>query len=204
MRAVKFESEPRVEEDVQLIRTALGAYTQVQAHSVLNEVTLGDFSYLSGGNQVDYAAIGKFCSIATFVRINPGNHPAFTRIAQHHFTYRSSFYGMGEDDEDFFNWRRSRHVTIGNDVWIGHNACVMEGVTIGDGAVVGAGSIVTKDVEPYSVAAGVPAKKIKMRFSPELIEKIQRCAWWDWDYETIKSRLADFCDMDEFIRKYLS
>lgn len=195
--------EPRVDEDVELTGTALGAYTYIQAHSVLNEVKLGDFSYCAGYNQIDYATIGKFCSIASFVRINPGNHPAFTRIAQHHFTYRSSCYGMGSDDADFFDWRRSRPVSVGNDVWIGHNASVMPGVVIGNGAVIGTGSVVTKDVAPFSVVVGVPAKQIKLRFSPDLIRRIEKVAWWDWDYDTLKVRLQDFRSTDEFIRKYL-
>jgi len=195
--------EPTIEEDVRLTGVTLGAYTQIQAHSVLNDVTIGDFSYCAGYNQIDYALIGKFCSIASFARINPGNHPAYTRIAQHHFTYRSALFGLGEDDADFFAWRRSSLVTVGNDVWIGHNACVMPGVTVGNGAVIGAGAVVTKDVEPYSIVAGVPARMINMRFPGDLIQRIEKSKWWDWDYETIRQRLSDFRSMDEFIKKYL-
>ena len=186
-----------------LTHTILGSYTQIQAHSILNEVTLGDFSYCAGYNQIYYAEIGKFCSIASFVRINPGNHPTYTRIAQHHFTYRSEMFGFGKDDDDFFTWRRGSLVTIGNDVWIGHNASVMPGVSIGNGAVIGTGAVVTKDVEPYCVVGGVPAKKIKMRFSNDFIRSIEKSKWWDWDYETIKERLPDFRNMEDFIRKYL-
>ncbi len=203
MSNVKLGVEPVIEDDVQLISTILGSYTQIQAHSVLNDVTIGDFSYCAGYNQIYYSNIGKFCSIASFVRINPGNHPTYTRIAQHHFTYRSEMFGLGEDDADFFAWRKDDLVTIGNDVWIGHNATIMPGVTIGNGAVIGTGAVVTKNVEAYSIVAGVPAKKIKMRFSDELIEKIEKSKWWDWDYDTIKERLPEFRDMDEFVRQYL-
>jgi len=203
MWGVELSREPFLEEDVELRNVTLGAYTYIQAHSALNEVTLGDYSYCAGYNQIDYAVIGKFCSIASFVRINPGNHPSFMRVAQHHFTYRSSCYGMGGDDEAFFDWRRGSPVTIGNDVWIGHNASIMPGVTVGNGAVIGTGAVVTKDVEPYSVVVGVPAKKIKMRFPPDLAERIEKSAWWDWDHDTIKARLQDFRSFDEFVRKYL-
>ncbi len=191
--------QPSIEEDVEITDSSIEAYTQIKAHSVIHEVSMGDFSYCAGYNQIYYASIGKFCSIASFVRINPGNHPTYTRVAQHHFTYRSSMFGLGEDDEDFFDWRRNSSVVIGNDVWIGHCAIIMPGVTIGNGAVIGAGAVVTKDVAPYSIVAGIPAKVIKMRFTDDIIHKIEQSKWWDWDYDKIKSRLSDFRDLDAFI-----
>lgn len=192
-----------VDDDVILEKTTLGAYTHIQAHSVFCDVTVGDYSYFAGYNQVFYANIGRFCSVASFVRINTTNHPTYDRIAQHHFTYRSKRFGFGEDDADFFARRIKKAVNIGNDVWIGHNAVIMPGVNIGNGAVIGTGAVVTHDVEPYSVVVGVPAKKIKMRFPNDLLIKIEQSKWWDWDYETIKERLSDFRDMDAFVRKYL-
>lgn len=193
---------PNLGQNVLLMGTTLGAYTQILDQSVLEECDIGDYSYLAGYNQVAYARIGKFCSIATFVRINPGNHPTYMRVAQHHFTYRSAMFGFGEDDASFFDWRREDRVTIGHDVWIGHNATVMPGVTIGNGAVVGTGAVATKDVEPYAIVAGIPAKKIRMRFDGETIAKIERVAWWNWDEETIKARLADFRNFEQFKEKY--
>ncbi|HWS43927.1 MAG TPA: DapH/DapD/GlmU-related protein [Pseudoflavonifractor sp.] len=203
MSGVRLGIQPTIEEDVELIDSVLGAYTQIQAHSVLCDVQMGDFSYCAGYNQIYYAQIGKFCSIASFARINPGNHPTYTRVAQHHFSYRSAQFGFGEDDADFFAWRRAGTVSIGNDVWIGHGAIILPGVSIGNGAVVGAGTVVTKDVEPYAVVAGAPARKMKMRFSDALIEKIEQSKWWDWHYDVIKERLADFRDLDAFVQKYL-
>ena len=194
---------PTVGDDVTLEGTTLGAYIHIQSHSVFCDVTVGDYSYFAGYNQVYYAGIGKFCSVASFVRINTTNHPTYERIAQHHFTYRSKRFGLGEDDAEFFARRKERSVAIGHDVWIGHNAIIMPGVIIGNGAVVGAGAVVTRNVEPYSIVAGVPAKRIKMRFADDLIVKIERSKWWDWDHETIKERLPDFRDMDAFVRKYL-
>ena len=194
---------PTVAKDVKMTDAVLGAYTEIMGPGELFDVVIGDFSYCAGCNQIYYANIGKFCSIASFVRINPGNHPTYTRISQHHFTYRSEQFGMGEDDAGFFAWRKENSVTIGHDVWIGHNASVMPGVSIGNGAVIGTGAVVTKDVEPYAIAVGVPAVQIKKRFSDDLIERIEKSKWWDWDYETIKQRLPDFRNMEEFIRKYL-
>ena len=203
MLAKKLGVEPTVYDDVALFETTLGAYTHIRAHSVFHDVTVGDYSFFAGYNQVCHANIGKFCSVASFARINTTNHPTYTRIAQHHFTYRSEMFGFGEDDAEFFAQRKEKSVIIGNDVWIGHNSAIMPGVTIGNGAVIGAGAVVTKDVEPYSVVTGVPAKKIKMRFCDDLIIKIEQLKWWDWDYQTIKERLPDFRDMEAFVRKYL-
>lgn len=195
--------EPTIGENVCLEDTKLGKYTQIRPFSILRNVTMGDYSYCDGFNEIDYATIGKFCSIANFVRINPGNHPTYSRIAQSHFTYRSRQFGFGPDDDEFFRWRKSHWVTLGNDVWIGHKATIMGGVTIGNGAAIGTGAVVTKDVEPYAVVVGVPARKIRMRFDDLLIEKIEKSLWWDWDYETLKARIPDFRNMEDFIRKYL-
>jgi phosphonate metabolism protein (transferase hexapeptide repeat family) len=202
MAGIPLHEAPTIEEDVKLTDAALGAYTHIQAHSVLCDVTMGDFSYCAGYNQIFYAKIGKFCSLASFVRINPGNHPAYTRAAQHHFTYRSEMYGLGADDAAVFAWRKENGVVLGHDVWIGHNATVMPGVTVGSGAVVGAGAVVTKDVAPYAVVAGVPAKTIKMRFPDEWIAKLEDMKWWDWPYAALKERMADFRSIEEFLRKY--
>ena len=203
MLVKKLGVKPTIYGDVELVETTLGAYTHLMAHSVFHDVTVGDYSFFAGYNQVYYSNIGKFCSVASFARINTTNHPTYDRIAQHHFTYRNELFGFGEDDAEFFARRKDKSVIIGNDVWIGHNAVIMPGVNIGNGAVIGAGAVVTKDVEAYSVVAGVPAKKIKMRFSDELIQKIEKSAWWNWGHETIKNRIADFRNMDDFVRKYL-
>jgi phosphonate metabolism protein (transferase hexapeptide repeat family) len=203
MLVKKLGIEPTIYDDVELIDTTLGKYTHLMAHSSFNDVTVGDYSFFGGYNQVCYANIGKFASVASYARINTTNHPTYDRIAQHHFTYRSELFDFGEDDAEFFAQRKDKAVFIGHDVWIGHNAVIMPGVSVGNGAVIGANAVVTHDVEPYSVVVGVPAKKIKMRFSDDLICNIEQSKWWDWDHQTIKERLADFRDMEAFVRKYL-
>jgi len=197
------EAQPKIGKDVILNQSRLGNYVHLGDDAVLEEVDMGDYSYTAGHNQINYATIGKFVSIATYVRINPGNHPTYQRIAQHHFTYRGSDYDLGENDETIFEWRRAQHVTIGHDVWIGHNAVIMPGVTLGNGAVVGSASVVTKDVPPYAIVAGVAAKQIGSRFSDALIERIERSQWWHWDHETLRQRMADFRDMEKFTALYL-
>ena len=194
--------EPTIHPTSRVKNCTLGRYTELGEGCVLEETVLGDYSYCFGGNDIIYAAIGKFASIATGVRINPVQHPAKFRAAAHHFTYRAAHYGLGEDDPTIPDWRRERPVTIGNDVWLGHNAVIMGGVTIGDGGVVGAGAVVTHSVAPYEIVGGVPARHIGWRYSPEQIAALERIRWWDWSHETLKERLRDFDDVEEFCRRW--
>ena len=155
----------------------LGAYTELGDHCVLEETVLGDYSYCFGSNDIIYSEIGRFVSIATGARLNPVQHPAKIRAAAHHFTYRCSHYGLGPDDDSLIGWRRQNRLTVGNDVWIGHNAVLMGGITIGDGAVIGAGAVVTHDVAPYEEVGGVPARHIGWRYREELIAALERICW---------------------------
>lgn len=179
----------------------IGSWTEVGANSWIVESTLDDYSYTAGDNQIIYTTIGKFSNIASHVRINPGNHP-MERVTMHHITYRRKLYGLGEDDAEFFEWRRSHHCTIGHDTWLGHNVIVMPGVTVGTGAVAGSGAVVTKDVAPYTIVAGVPARPIRQRFSDAVIEQLLKIAWWDWDRPTLEARLDDLYNIDRFIEMY--
>ncbi len=106
----------------------------------------------------------------------------------------------------FFDWRRSHRVTLGQDVWIGHGAIVLPGVSIGTGAAVGAGAVVTrKDVPPFAIAVGVPARVLRLRFASEIVAALQRIAWWDWDARPAwPMAWSDFRRLDAaaFCRKY--
>jgi phosphonate metabolism protein (transferase hexapeptide repeat family) len=138
-------------------------------------------------------------------RINPGNHPTW-KAALHHFTYRSVSYELGQsDDEQFFDWRRADHVTIGHDVWIGHGATILAGVNVGTGAVVGAGAVVSKDVAPFTIVGGVPSKPIRERFPKPVQDGLLQLAWWDWEHDKLAEALADFraLDADAFVEKHL-
>jgi phosphonate metabolism protein (transferase hexapeptide repeat family) len=165
------------------------------------ESSFGDYSYCAGDNQIIYTTIGRFCSIASHVRINPGNHP-MERATQHHMTYRRAQYGFGPDDAAFFDWRRSHRCTVGHDVWIGHGAIIMPGVSVGTGAVVGAGAVVTHNVPPYTIAVGVPARPLRLRFREDLVAKLLELAWWEWDRATLEARFDDLLDVEGLVRKY--
>ncbi|MFI5011164.1 MAG: DapH/DapD/GlmU-related protein [Hyphomicrobiales bacterium] len=200
----KLGNQPLIDPSAQVKASTLGRYTEVGARTKLLECALGDYSYIVNDGDMAYTTAGKFCSIAAMTRINPGNHP-MRRASQAHFTYRASAYFDGEEDEDqFFAWRRSYPVSIGNDVWIGHGAIVLPGRKIGDGAVIAAGAIVTKDVAPYTIVAGNPARLVKRRFPEEIAPRLIRLAWWDWSHQALRSALPDFrrLTIEAFLEKY--
>jgi phosphonate metabolism protein (transferase hexapeptide repeat family) len=193
--------QPVFHTNVVIHNSHFGRYTEIGANSSIVETSFGDYSYTAGDNQIIYSEIGKFSNIASHVRINPGNHP-MERVTLHHMTYRRKLYGFGEDDHDFFQWRRDHKCTIGHDTWLGHNVIVMPGISIGHGAVVGSGAVVTRDVPPYMIAVGVPARVIKPRFPEDIVAALLRIAWWDWDHATLGARLNEMNHVESFIEKY--
>ena len=204
MAAKALSLQPTVDSSAKLHDTRLGAYTEVGARTILLEVTMADYSYVVNDAQITYTTIGKCCSIAAMIRINPGNHPMH-RATQAHFTYRSSAYFEGEsDDTEFFDWRRQHHVHIGHDVWIGHGAIVLPGRNIGTGAVIAAGAIVTKDVPAYTIVAGNPARIVRRRLSEDVAGRLASLAWWDWDHDKLRAALPDFrkLGIEDFLATY--
>lgn len=192
--------QPTIDPSATVINSRLGSWTDIGPNTKIEETEFGDYSYTDGDATIIYSTIGRFCSIASHVRINPGNHPMW-RVTQHHLTYRRIRYQFADiDDETIFNWRRSHRVTIGNDVWIGHSATIMPGVTIGTGAVIGAGSVVTKDIEPYTIAVGVPAKPLRLRFPEPVIEALLKSQWWNWDRSELEDHFHELCDVDSFLK----
>jgi phosphonate metabolism protein (transferase hexapeptide repeat family) len=200
----QLSESPTLDPTARVVDCVLGRYTEVAERTLIVESKLGDYSYVMNDSDVIYTTIGKFCSIASHTRINPGNHP-MTRASQSHFTYRASIYFPGEtDDEAFFDWRRSFPVTIGHDVWIGHGAIILPGRTIGDGAVVAAGAVVTRDVGAYEIVAGVAAKLVRRRFPQPIAERLQALSWWDWDHEALRVAVPDFrrLSIEAFLERY--
>ena len=165
---------------------------------------LGDYSYIERHGEVIYARIGKFTAIASGVCVNALDHP-LERISQHKITYRPNEYFVGAKlDSAFREARKAKRVSIGNDVWIGHGGIIMPGISIGDGAVVAAGAVVTRDVEPYAIVAGVPAKFLRWRFPPEIASRLIALAWWDWDHDRLAAAVADMRNLtiNDFLGKY--
>lgn len=195
---------PEIDPTAVVRNSDFGRYTYLGPHSMVANAEIGDYGYAMGQNQIAHARIGKFANLATGVRINPSNHP-WWRATLHHFTYRSTSYGFGlPDDAEIFDWRREDQVVIGPDVWLGHNAIIMPGVTIGAGAAIGSGAVVTKDVAPFTIVVGVPARPLRQRFDDRTVDKLMRIAWWDWPHERIDAALADFRGLsaEAFAEKY--
>lgn len=134
--------------------------------------------------------IGKFCSIADNVTILLGGEHKLDTISSFPFSLEKNRFSKGD-------------VIIGNDVWIGYGATILSGVSIGDGAVIAANSIVTKDVEPYAIVGGVPAKTIKYRFDEKTIDKLLKLKWWNLDIPTIyeNRHLINDTNLEKFIEK---
>ena len=146
--------------------------------------TLGYNNFLHGD-----ITIGKYCQLGADVAIHSTNHP---------IKYMSTYINQNLFKGELKKLKEVKKVIIGNDVWIGHNALIVGGVVIGNGAIVASGSVVTKDVAPYAIVGGVPAKQLKKRFSDTLIEEIERLAWWDMDEETLeKHKHLFFKDFSE-------
>lgn len=185
-----------IDPSVRMRETQIGAQCEVLAETYIEYSELGDFSYMGEHCCVADAQIGRFTAIANHVRIGAPNHP-MDRASQHRFTYCPEYYdAQAERDNGFFAERRADRVIIGNDVWIGHGVIVLPGVAVGDGAVLAAGAVVTKDVPPYIIVGGVPAKVIRARFAADIAAQLQAIAWWNWPLEKLMANLADFQSSD--------
>jgi virginiamycin A acetyltransferase len=143
--------------------------------------------------------IGRFCSIANEVTIILGGEHYTNWVS----TFPFSVYLEGAAQCALQHYSRG-DITIGNDVWIGHDAVILSGVTIGNGAVVGARSVVTRDIPPYAIAVGQPAKIVRYRFGEQTIEALQQIAWWDWDISEIRKAapILSSGEIDSFIQQY--
>lgn len=203
MARLKAEA-PFLHAEVKATDSTFGAFVEIGRGARLAHSTMGDYSYCDRFADIANARIGKFANIAAFVRIGATDHP-MDKASLHHFHYRSAdYWDDAEDDAGWFAHRRSRVAVIGHDTWIGGGAFVKPEVTLGHGSVVGSGAVVTKDVAPYTIVAGNPARTIRRRLPEGVAERMMALGWWDWDHATLGERLADFRGMsaEAFLDRY--
>ncbi len=134
--------------------------------------TLGYNNFLHGK-----ITLGKYCQLGADVAIHATNHPS---------NYMTTYINKNLFDGELKSLKRHKEIIVGHDVWIGHNALILGNITIGNGAIIAGGAVVTKDVVPYSIMAGVPAKEIRKRFSEKIISEIETLAWWDLPEEELE------------------
>ena len=178
---------------------------RISESRIFHDFSMGAFSYLSGGFFY-HSHIGRYCSFANQIHMGQGNHP-MNWLSTHPFQYQKAIFNVNKNYEfyDEYNEDQGLNITapkelkpvktiVGNDCWIGTGVYIKNGITIGNGAIVGARSVVTKNLPPYSIAVGSPAKIIKFRFSDSIICKLMEIEWWD--YAPWQLRSINFSNID--------
>jgi acetyltransferase-like isoleucine patch superfamily enzyme len=160
---------------------------------------IGAYTYIGPNSSIVCAEIGKFCSVAKDVSVGLAKHDMDLISTSPIFTSKAN--GTGSVWTTNNDLEECARVVIGNDVWIGTKVIIMGGVRVGDGSVIGAGSIVTKDIPDYAIAVGAPAKIIKYRFEPDIIEKLQKIKWWNLSESKLRGSIRVFQDKNISINK---
>lgn len=195
---------PFLHADCSIEDASFGAFIEIGQGSRIAHSSIGDYSYCDRYADIANTTLGKFANIAAFVRIGATDHP-MEKASLHHFHYRSaSYFDDAADDAAWFAHRQTRRTMIGHDTWIGHGAQVRPEVTIGHGAVIAGGAIVTRDVAPYMIVAGIPAVPLRARFSDAVAERMLALAWWDWPHDRLRAALDDFRKLraEDFLERY--
>ncbi len=184
-----------------IVRSSFGRVVNVDDDVAVHNSHVGDYTYIGPRSVICDTQLGKFCSIAPESYIGMGTHPTGSFVSTHPIFYlskpRRNWSIVDKDHLAQFSPTK-----IGNDVWIGVRAAVKDGINIGDGAIIGAGAIVTKDVPPYAIYVGVPAKLMRYRFSEEQINFLLSFKWWDKDDKWFRANYKKLHDIEELMREY--
>lgn len=175
-------------------KCAFAGFNAIGPRTSISESTLGRFTYVSGGARIVRAQIGAFCSIGPDVLVGGlASHPT------HLFSTHPAFYSSKRQANYAFvdgnHWLEQDSVILGNDVWIGARAMILDGCKVGDGAIIAAGAVVTKDVHPYAIVGGIPARVLKMRLSEEVATKVQNTRWWDLSIDELQTFARDMLEV---------
>lgn len=169
-------------------RTHIKPHVHILSNTTLNNCIIDSYSYVGRNCLVQNAQIGKFCSIANDVFIGLGTHPIHLLSTSTLFYRIKNTLGIKLMEKDL-NFDEYQKISIGNDVWIGARAILMDGISVGDGAIIAANAVVTKNVPPYAIVGGVPAKILKYRFDEEQVTKLLESKWWEYPLDKIKQKI---------------
>lgn len=186
-------------------------HNAVFANSFISNSHIGLCTYISNNCSLINVKIGRFCSIANDVHTCNGQHPTSKFVTTYPAFYYNTEAQIGFtfhqgsplfDTSRYATDSKQFEVIIGNDVWISSHVLLMPGVTIGDGAIVAAGSVVTKDVPPYVIVGGVPAKPIKKRFTDSQIQTLLEIKWWNKPFDEIRMKYMEYSDINTYLSDY--
>lgn len=195
-KAKGFSSKRAIGYRSYVLKSTLGKIVRICDDVYFFNSSLAAYSYIGDRCRINNTFIGKFCSISSGVNIGLGRHPTdFVSTNPIFYSTKNQLPDIFAEKDYFIEHKKTY---IGNDVWIGANAIILDGVNIGNGAIIAAGSVVDKDVRKFEIVGGIPAKFIKTRFPEDVISTIDNSKWWDWDNERLRKNFKAFHNITDF------